>query len=80
MNETGASEVEAHEYVKSMICTEWKKMNKEAHNSSFSQSFIDIAINYGRMALFMYQHGDGHTVQDTGMQNRIMSLIFRPIP
>ncbi|RHN74437.1 putative myrcene synthase [Medicago truncatula] len=80
MNETGASEVEAHEYVKSMIHAEWKKMNKEAHSSSFSHSFIDIAINYGRVAMFMYQHGDGHTIQDTEMQNRIMSFIFRPIP
>ncbi|WJX73075.1 hypothetical protein P8452_56896 [Trifolium repens] len=63
MNETGANEVEAHKHVKSMMCTMWKKMNKEAHNSSFSQSFIDTSINLARMALCMYQHGDGHTIQ-----------------
>jgi len=55
-------------------------MNKEAHSSSFSQSFIDIAINWGRVAMFMYKHEDGHSIQDADMKNRIMSLIFRPIP
>ncbi|KAK2423870.1 terpene synthase [Trifolium repens] len=80
MNETGASEVEAHEHIKSMMCTMWKKMNKEAHNSSFSQSFIDTSINLARMALCIYQHGDGHTIQGPKIQNRILSLIFQPIP
>jgi hypothetical protein len=79
MNETGASEEEACEYVKSMMRTLWKKMNKEAHTSSFSQSFIDTAINMDRMALLMYQHGDGHTSQDAAIQNRIESLIWKPI-
>jgi hypothetical protein len=80
MNDRGASEVEAREYVKSLLCTTWKKMNKEAHTSSFSQSFIDTALNIGRMALFMYLHGDGHSIQDPEIQNRIMSLIFQPFP
>ncbi|WJX25782.1 hypothetical protein P8452_14787 [Trifolium repens] len=79
MNETGASEEEACEYVKSMMRTLWKKMNKEAHTSSFSQSFIDTAINMDRMALLMYQHGDGHSIQGPEIQNRIESLIWKPI-
>jgi len=80
MNDRGASEVEAHEYVKSLLFTTWKKMNKEAHTSSFSQSFKDTAMNIGRMALSMYLRGDGHSIQDPEIQNRIMSLIFQPIP
>ncbi|XP_058728355.1 terpene synthase 10-like [Vicia villosa] len=80
VNETGASEIEAREHVKSMIYTIWKKMNKEECNSPFSKSFIDIAINLGRMALFMYQHGDGHSIQDSEIQNRIQLLIWKPIP
>ncbi|KEH38237.1 terpene synthase 10 isoform X2 [Medicago truncatula] len=80
MNETGASEVEACEYVKSMMFIEWKKMNKEAHGSSFSQCFIDTAVNLARMALFMYHHGDGHTIQAPEIKNRITSLVFQPIP
>ncbi|XP_004488754.1 myrcene synthase, chloroplastic-like isoform X2 [Cicer arietinum] len=80
MNESGVSEVEACDYIKSMICTMWKKMNKEAHTSSFSQSFIDTCINHARMAMFMYEHGDGHSIQDLEIQNRITSLALQPIP
>lgn len=80
VNETGASEIEAREHVKSMIYTIWKKMNKEECSSPLSKSFIDIAINMSRMALFMYQHGDGHSIQDSEIQNRIQLLIWKPIP
>nr|QPL17964.1 terpene synthase [Lathyrus odoratus] len=80
MKETGGSEDEAIEYVKSMLYSTWKKMNKEVHTSSFSNIFIETAMNIGRMALFMYQHGDGHSIQDRDIQTRIMSLTFQPIP
>lgn len=80
MNETGASEVEAREYIKSMIFTLWKKMNKETHTSSFSEGFKDSIINLTRMSLCMYQHGDGHTIQDSQIQNHVMLLIFKNIP
>ncbi|CAK8534681.1 unnamed protein product [Lathyrus sativus] len=80
MNKTGASERDACEHVNSMILTVWKKMNKEAHTSSFSRSFIDSAINIARMGMCMYMHGDGHSIQDPEIKNRIMSLIFEPVP
>ncbi|XP_019453842.1 PREDICTED: myrcene synthase, chloroplastic-like isoform X2 [Lupinus angustifolius] len=80
MNETRVSEKEACEYMKSMMHTTWKKMNEEACNSSFPESFIDVAINLAKMALCMYQHGDGHTIQDPKINSRIVSLIFQPIP
>ncbi|CAK8534682.1 unnamed protein product [Lathyrus sativus] len=79
MNESEASEIQARDHIKFMICAIWKKMNKEAHNSSLSQSFIDLSVNLSRMALFIYQHGDGHTIQDPEIQNRIQSLIWKPI-
>jgi len=80
MNETGASEIEARDYMKSMMSTLWKKMNKEAQSSSFSQDFIDTNMNGFKICMFMYQYGDGHSIQDPEMQNRIMSLVFEPIP
>ncbi|XP_058751554.1 myrcene synthase, chloroplastic-like [Vicia villosa] len=80
MNENDASETEAREYVKSLILTLWKKMNKEAHTSSFSRSFVDISINLARMSLFMYLRGDAHTVQDSDVKNRVVSLIFQHVP
>ena len=80
MNEIGASETDAREHIKSILCSTWKKMNKEAHNSSLPQSFIETAVNLARMALCMYQHGDGHTIQDPQIKSRILSLIIQPIP
>ncbi|KAL1300282.1 hypothetical protein HN51_044960 [Arachis hypogaea] len=79
MNETGASEVKAREHIKSLLCITWKKMNREAHNSSLTQRFVETAINLARMSLCMYQHGDGHTIQDPKTQSRIRSLIIQPI-
>ncbi|KAF1860001.1 hypothetical protein Lal_00027850 [Lupinus albus] len=64
MNETGASEEEACEYMKSMMHTPWKKMDEEVCNSSLPESFKYIAINIAKMAMCLYQHGDGHTIQD----------------
>ncbi|KAK7324153.1 hypothetical protein VNO77_27676 [Canavalia gladiata] len=80
MNENGTSEAEAYEYMKFIMYTTWKKMNKETSNSPFSRSFIDTVINLARMALCMYQHGDGHTIQDLEIKNHILSLIIQPIP
>ncbi|KAK7271342.1 hypothetical protein RJT34_27151 [Clitoria ternatea] len=80
MNETGNSEEEAREHIKSLIYTTWKKMNKEACNSSFSKQYIDTSISFARMALCMYQHGDGHTIQDLEIKSRILSFIIEPIP
>ncbi|MED6195313.1 hypothetical protein PIB30_036784 [Stylosanthes scabra] len=79
MNESEASERDAFERIKSMLSIAWKKMNKEAHNSPLSKRFKEIAMNLGRMSLCMYQHGDGHSIQDSQIKNRILSLIIQPI-
>ncbi|KAL1349797.1 hypothetical protein HN51_026278 [Arachis hypogaea] len=79
MNENGASETNAQEHIKSMLNTTWKKMNKEAHNSSLPPIFIEIAVNLARMSMCMYHDRDGHTIQDPQIKNRISSLIFHPI-
>ncbi|MED6140144.1 hypothetical protein PIB30_090248 [Stylosanthes scabra] len=79
MNESEASERDAFESIKSMLTITWKKMNQEAHNSPLSKLFKEIAMNLGRMALCMYQHGDGHSIQHSHIKNRILSLIIQPI-
>ncbi|MED6114532.1 hypothetical protein PIB30_081161, partial [Stylosanthes scabra] len=80
MNESGVSEANAQEHIKSMINTTWKKINKEAHNSSLPPIFSEIAINLARMSMCMYHDRDAHTVQDPQIKRRISSLIFQPIP
>ncbi|QHN78593.1 hypothetical protein HN51_055814 [Arachis hypogaea] len=79
MNENETSETDAHERIKSMLNIVWKKMNKEAHDSPLSKRFKEIAMNLGRMALCMYQHGDGHSIQYSQIKNRILSLLIQPI-
>ncbi|KAJ7949825.1 Myrcene synthase, chloroplastic [Quillaja saponaria] len=81
MKETNSSEEDAREHVMSLIHTTWKNMNKELVSSSpFCEAFKQVAVNLGRMALCMYQHGDGHTVQDPITNDRILSLVIHPIP
>uniref|UniRef100_A0A7N2MHK7 Uncharacterized protein n=1 Tax=Quercus lobata TaxID=97700 RepID=A0A7N2MHK7_QUELO len=81
MNETGASENDAREYVKSLISTAWKKVNEERVASSpFCQKFIEIAMNLARMGHFMYQYGDGFSVANRKTKDSILSLLIQPIP
>ncbi|XP_054817635.1 terpene synthase 10-like [Prosopis cineraria] len=79
MNETGASEEEAYEYVYTLMCQTWKKLNEAVHNSVFPPSFTEIAMNLARMAQYMYQHGDGHG-EDSHTNLRMISLLDHPIP
>ena len=81
MHESGASEDDAREYIKHMISETWKKMNEDVsiENSVFSYTFIGIAMNLARMAQCIYQHGDGHGVQDRETKDRVLSLLINPI-
>jgi (-)-alpha-terpineol synthase len=60
----------------------WKKMNEEAGaaSSTFSRTFIEIAMNLGRMAQCMYQYGDRHGIVDRETKKRILSLFIHPVP
>jgi (-)-alpha-terpineol synthase len=81
MNETGASEKDAREYIRCLIMVTWKKMNEErATTSPFSQTFIEIAMNLARMGQCIYQYGDGHGIVDRETKDRILSLLIKPIP
>ena len=80
MNETGASEADARKHIYSLICEDWKRLNKEASNTCYnSWNFIQFAVNLVRMTLCMYQHGDAHSIEDEVAKNWIMPLLFKPI-
>jgi (-)-alpha-terpineol synthase len=81
MNETGASEEDAREYIRSLISETWKKMNEEqASSSPFNQTFFEISMNLARMAQCMYQHGDGHGIgSNRETKDHILSLLIKPI-
>ncbi|CAK9163142.1 unnamed protein product [Ilex paraguariensis] len=81
MNQTGASEEDAREHIRFLIRETWKKLNEDrVADSPFSQSFIAMAVNLGRMAQCMYQHGDGHASQGSATKERILALLIEPIP
>ncbi|KAF8409454.1 hypothetical protein HHK36_005530 [Tetracentron sinense] len=81
MHENGASEEAARLYIMGLISDTWKKMNADrVSDSLFAQTFIETTVNLGRMAQCMYQHGDGHGVQDRETKDRVLSLLVEPIP
>nr|QWQ79596.1 TPS38 [Juglans sigillata] len=81
MNETGAREKDAREHIRYLISEAWKKMNKErATSSSFSQAFMEYAMNVARTAQCIYQYGDGHGTQDRETMDNVISLLINPIP
>ncbi|XP_058207567.1 terpene synthase 10-like isoform X1 [Rhododendron vialii] len=81
MHETGASEKEAREHIKYLIGETWKKMNKERGVKSLcSHTFVELALNLGRMAQCMYQYGDGHGAQGVETKDRVLSLLINPVP
>ncbi|KAL6328032.1 hypothetical protein AAG906_033299 [Vitis piasezkii] len=47
---------------------------------SIPETFIRIATNLARMAQCMYQHGDGHGIEDGETKDRVLSLLIEPIP
>ncbi|CAK9316326.1 unnamed protein product [Citrullus colocynthis] len=80
MNDTGASEEEARQYIKDLIIESWKKMNEvQILNSSplFSKGFIEIVLNLARISHTVYQHRDGHTVEEHETKDRVLSLFVK---
>ncbi|KAG6670607.1 hypothetical protein I3843_Q051400 [Carya illinoinensis] len=79
MNDTGVSEEDARNYVRSLISATWEKFNKERTvTSPFSKTYIEIAMNLGRMAQCMYQYGDGHGSAESETKDRVLALRFIP--
>ncbi|XP_041012261.1 myrcene synthase, chloroplastic-like [Juglans microcarpa x Juglans regia] len=81
MNDTGASEDDAREYIRNLISATWMKYNEEiATSSPFSETFIHIGMNFARMSQCMYQHGDGHSIEYHESKDRVLALLIHPIP
>ncbi|KAJ7950331.1 Myrcene synthase, chloroplastic [Quillaja saponaria] len=81
MDEMDASEEEAREYIKCLIDETWKKINRDKIASSpFPLTLSEMCVNFSRMVLRMYQHGDGYTSQAQDIKDIMSSIIFDPIP
>ncbi|GAV65148.1 LOW QUALITY PROTEIN: Terpene_synth domain-containing protein/Terpene_synth_C domain-containing protein, partial [Cephalotus follicularis] len=81
MHESGVCEEDAREHIRYLIGETWKKMNAECvANSHFSDVFVEMAKNIGRMG-FIYLHGDGHGAQASDLTKPfVVSLFTHPIP
>ncbi|RWR97995.1 terpene synthase 10-like protein isoform X1 [Cinnamomum micranthum f. kanehirae] len=75
------SEMDARNHIEDLIFDSWKKLNEEARTASpYPPHFINCALNLARVVHCIYQHGDGHTVQDRSTKDRLTSLLAQPIP
>ncbi|KAK1420833.1 hypothetical protein QVD17_22723 [Tagetes erecta] len=82
MHESGATEDEARMYVKRLILSTWKKLNKErlgVTDSQFLKEFSECGTNLGRMAQFMYHVADGHGHNPDVTKSHVLSLLVNPI-
>ncbi|MCD7447965.1 Trehalose-6-P synthase/phosphatase complex subunit [Datura stramonium] len=80
MKEKNASEEEARTHINFMINETWKLINTARRdNKLFSEKFIGCAVNVARTGQTIYQHGDGHGIQNSDIQNRISQLFFHSI-
>lgn len=58
MNDTGATEEVAREYIDGLIYETWKTLNKDMFGSyPFSEPFLTAIPNFGRTAQCFYQYG-----------------------
>ncbi|KAK6919441.1 Terpene synthase, metal-binding domain [Dillenia turbinata] len=81
MNDTGASEEKAREYINGLVHQTWKTLNKDMFRDyPFEEPFISACPNLGRTAQCFYQYGDGHGVPQYWTQDHLFSLLVKPVP
>ncbi|KAL6136840.1 hypothetical protein ACLB2K_062135 [Fragaria x ananassa] len=80
MDEKGASEEEACDYIKGLICHSWKKINQESAKTTIPRSIVNLSQNMARAAHCIFEHGDGIGNSIGVTKDRLVSLIANPIP
>ncbi|KAL2329308.1 hypothetical protein Fmac_022735 [Flemingia macrophylla] len=80
MNEMGASEEKARNYIQDMINKAWKKINGHCLSQVASvEPFLTQAVNAARVAHTLYQNGDGFGMQDRDIKEYILSLLVQSL-
>ncbi|KAF6150742.1 hypothetical protein GIB67_020825 [Kingdonia uniflora] len=82
MKEKGVSEEVAREHIQYLIGETWKKMNKELiGHHLLPQAFVNATINLARIALCLYQYGDGYGVNaNRETKAHLKTLLVDPVP
>ncbi|KAL3627590.1 hypothetical protein CASFOL_028953 [Castilleja foliolosa] len=79
MHETGCCEEDARKYVKHLIDVNLKKMNKDILMEKPIGKFSKVAMSLARIALCMYQFGDGYGAPHLETKENMVLLIIKPI-
>lgn len=80
MEEASVTEAIAREHMKDIIDSAWSKINMELLNAKTEQqTFVNLVINTARVCHFIYQKGDGFSVQDGDTKKKIKRLLIEPI-
>lgn len=81
MNENGVTEeAAAMNHVKELVRKGWKKLTKYKMEKTLPASTVQRLLSLVRRSHCIYQHGDGHGVQDGETQRLMSNLLFDPIP
>ena len=80
MVQEGASEEEAREHIKRLICYSWKKLNEERAKDSLPNSVVTMSLNMARTAQCIFEHGDGIGTSTGAIKDHLTSLIVKPFP
>lgn len=84
MHDSGVSEEEARLHMRKLVRNGWKKVNKyrfmESQESPLTPTLVEMMQNLTRVSQNLYEHGDGHGIEDGETKDRVLRLLFQPIP
>ncbi|CAA2967497.1 Alpha-farnesene synthase [Olea europaea subsp. europaea] len=82
MREANVTEQEARDHIRNIISNLWKKINGLCINGSpnLLQTLVKYIINIARVANFIYQNGDGFSVQDGDTRDQVLSCLIEHFP
>lgn len=82
MREANVTEEEARDHIRNIITNLWKKINGLCLNCSPNvlQTLVKYIVNIARVANFIYQNGDGFSVQDGDTRDQVLSSLIEPLP
>lgn len=79
MNDTGASEEVARNYVDNLVHETWKILNKDLLGKyPFGEAFLAANPDMARAGQTFYQYGDGHGNPQHWTKDHLKSLLFEP--
>lgn len=81
MFHNGTTEEVARAEMRALMRKKWREIYAcRVQDMPLSHSFIEIMLNVGRSAHYIYYNSDGYASQDSRSKDILFSLIVQPIP